>query len=90
MQLGQLELRQRDLLRQLLVGKTPEALDMLMQRMKACIMSISDRGWSAAKWLELIPATEGQLVVSQADEELAQQVTLAELKLAKLRADLGR
>ncbi len=74
----------------LIVGKTPEALDMLMQRMKACMMSIADRDWSSAKWLELIPPSEGQTVVSQADEELAQQVTLSELKLAKLRAELGR
>ncbi len=74
----------------LIVGKSPAALDMLMQRMKACMMSIADRDWSSAKWLELIPHSEGQSAVSQADEELAQQATLSELKLAKLRAELGR
>ncbi len=72
----------------LIEGRVPAALDLLMQRFKACQLSLQDRSWSAAKWLELIPATEGQSAVSPADEELAQQITLAELRLSKLRHDL--
>ena len=72
----------------LIEGRTPAALDLLMQRFKACQLSLQDRSWSAAKWLELIPPTEGQTAVSAADEELAQQITLAELRLSKLRHEL--
>jgi hypothetical protein len=72
----------------LIEGRVPAALDLLMQRFKACQLSLQDRSWAAARWLELIPATEGQTAVSPADEELAQQITLAELRLSKLRQDL--
>jgi hypothetical protein len=72
----------------LIEGRVPAALDLLMQRFKACQLSLQDRSWTAARWLELIPATEGQSAVSPADEELAQQITLAELRLSKLRHDV--
>jgi hypothetical protein len=73
----------------LVQGKTPQALDMLMQRFKACQMAIADKRWDAARWLELIPPSEGQNVVSAADEELTGQISLADLRLQKLRADVA-
>ena len=73
----------------LVQGKTPQALDMLMQRFKACQMAVADKRWDAARWLELIPPSEGQNVVSAADEELTGQISLADLRLQKLRAELA-
>jgi hypothetical protein len=52
-------------------------------------MAIADKRWDAARWLELIPPSEGQNVVSAADEELTGQISLADLRLQKLRADLA-
>jgi hypothetical protein len=73
----------------LVQGKTPQALDLLMQRFKACQLAVADKRWDAARWLELIPPTEGQNVVSAADEELTGQISLADLRLQKLRAELA-
>ena len=47
----------------LVQGRTPQALDMSMQRFKACQLAVADKCWNAARWLELIQPTEGQNVV---------------------------
>ena len=74
----------------LLQGDVTGGLDMLMQRFKACMVAVEEHGsWMTAQHLELIPPGVGAASVGPADMEIARSVALAELRLAKLKAELA-
>ena len=68
----------------LLRGRTPEALDVLAQRFKACLLSARDGHTRASRWLELIPTEAAGLGVSADEEEIARKLETGDLKLKAL------
>ncbi|CAE8644364.1 unnamed protein product [Polarella glacialis] len=71
----------------LLDGRQMEALDVLMQRMKSCVLAHRSHSWETAKYLELLPLEVGT-AVSQDEEELVQRVATGDLKVKELTARL--
>ncbi|CAE8664718.1 unnamed protein product, partial [Polarella glacialis] len=63
------------------------ALDVLMQRMKSCMLAHRTHSWETAKYLELLPLEIGT-AVSQDEEELVQRVATGDLKVKELAARL--
>ena len=72
----------------LLEGRNLEAMDMLMQRFKACQLVCRDRNWRSARWLELIPPDPDMTAVGIDEEELLRKIEYGELKLAELAAKI--
>ena len=70
----------------LLSGRVAQATDTLVQRLKACEMSLADGNWSMARHLEIIPPSTASLVVSEERELAAKQ----ELRNLKLRESLKK
>ena len=69
----------------LLAGKTAEAGDLLVQRLKALETSFGEGGWSTARHQELIPAV-GASMTNQAEREGAAKAELRNLKLRQALA----
>ncbi|CAK0868476.1 unnamed protein product [Prorocentrum cordatum] len=72
----------------LIQGKLPEAMDMLMQRFKACQLACKDKHWRSARWLELIPPDADMAAINIEEEELLRKIEYGELKLAELAGKL--
>ena len=70
----------------LLAGRLPQATDTLLQRYKACEMSLWDGNWATARHLEIIPPSMASLVRSDEREMAARQ----ELKAVKLKESLRK
>jgi hypothetical protein len=70
-------------------GCTVEALDMLSQRLKACLLSIRDGHTRASRFLELLPLESAGSAVSPEEEELARKLESGDLKRRAL-ATTGR
>ena len=64
----------------LLAGRVAQATDTLVQRLKACEMSLVDGNWAMARHLEIIPPSTATLVQSE-ERELAAKQELRNLKL---------
>ena len=64
----------------LLGGRVAQASDTLIQRLKACEMSLADGNWAMARHLEIIPPSTATLVQSE-ERELAAKQELRSLKL---------
>ena len=64
----------------LLCGRLPQATDTLMQRLKACEMSLTEGGWTTARHLEIIPPSSASLVQAE-ERELAAKQEIRSLKL---------
>ena len=64
----------------LLSGRLPQATDTLMQRLKACEMSLTEGGWTTARHLEIIPPSSASLVQAE-ERELAAKQEIRSLKL---------
>ncbi|CAK0821056.1 unnamed protein product [Prorocentrum cordatum] len=65
----------------LLRGRTAAVADILAQRFKAIQVAVGDGGWSAAKWLELIPPRGQPLALCNEEEEMIRSIQHGELKL---------
>jgi len=65
-------------------GRTPEVLDVLAQRFKACLLSARDGHTRASRWLELIPTDSAGSGVSANEEEIARKLESEDLKLKAL------
>ena len=74
----------------ILVGDVPSACDYLMQRFKGLQLFVNDGSWESARFLELIPQTTGQSAATYSELELAHSISVAELKIQKLRSELSR
>ncbi|CAK0799563.1 unnamed protein product, partial [Prorocentrum cordatum] len=72
----------------LIQGRLPEAMDMLMQRFKACQLACKDKHWRSARWLELIPPDADMAAINIEEEELLRKIEYGELKLAELAGKL--
>jgi len=71
-------------------GKVLQAMDILVQRMKALEMSVTDGGWANAQWLELLPRAVVSMT-GEGEQQLAAHEEEREQKKRKLLADnLGR
>ena len=70
----------------ILAGRLPQATDTLLQRYKACEMSLWENNWATARHLEIIPPSMASLVRTE-ERELA---TRQELKAVKLKESLRR
>ena len=64
----------------LLSGRLSQATDTLMQRLKACEMSLTEGGWTTAKHLEIIPPSSASLVQAE-EREIAAKQEIRSLKL---------
>eukprot|EP00435_Cladocopium_sp_Y103_P031877 s1304_g8.t1 len=64
----------------LLAGRLAEATDTLIQRLKACEMSLAEGSWSMARHLEIIPPAAASLVQAE-ERELASKQELRSMKL---------
>ena len=63
----------------LLSGRLPQATDTLMQRLKACEMSLTEGGWTTARHLEITPSSAS--LVQAEERELAAKQEIRSLKL---------
>lgn len=70
----------------ILAGRLPQATDTLLQRYKACEMSLWENSWATARHLEIIPPSMASLVRTE-ERELA---TRQELKAVKLKESLRK
>ena len=64
----------------IVVGRTGEAGDLLLQRFKSILMSIRDGTDQASKWLELLPLDEAPTVASSQEDYLARQMAVQQSK----------
>ena len=67
-------------LNHLLAGRVAQATDTLIQRLKACEMSLAVGNWAMAHHLEIIPPSTATLVQAE-ERELAAKQELRNLKL---------
>ena len=66
-------------LEHLLSGRLPQATNTLMQRLKACEMSLTEGGWTTARHLEITPSSAS--LVQAKERELAAKQEIRSLKL---------
>jgi len=67
-----------------LKGDNVGLLDMLMQRLKAKVLSCSDGHWDSAQYLEILPSTKAGGILSMGEEEFVRKVNAGEIRLADL------
>ena len=67
-----------------LEGKLPQLLDMLMQRLKGKLLALSDKSWTTAQHMELLPAMKQGSMLTMGEEEFVRRVSCGELRLHDL------
>ena len=67
-----------------LEGKLAQLMDMLMQRLKAKVFSMSEKSWTTAQHMELLPPLKTGSVLTMGKEEFVRRVSCGELRLHDL------
>ena len=67
-----------------LEGKLTQLMDMLMQRLKAKVFAMSEKSWTTAQHMELLPPLKSASVLTMGEEEFVRRVTCGDLRLHDL------